>query len=213
MSGFRSQWIPDGPDGLGAVLQKVRQVSLRNKRTLIPQLFVLLFQDWSWISSVHIHFYSHKPVFKKKKKKKKEEKVSGVENKNSARYRSANPGPEYCSWIQQRMGYVVLPCCFRSAVDTDLSICSIPAFVSSSPNLFFPSFCSGQAASPGSQQTSNPDYSTWVDVYRQPMAFFSQGAQTQAPGLQVRSDSNVQMLKDQPVSYGMHSVLYSWSKY
>uniref|UniRef100_A0A3Q2X7R0 Far upstream element (FUSE) binding protein 3 n=1 Tax=Haplochromis burtoni TaxID=8153 RepID=A0A3Q2X7R0_HAPBU len=61
-----------------------------------------------------------------------------------------------------------------------------------------------QAASPGSQQTSNPDYSTWVDVYRQPMAFFSQGAQTQAPGLQVRSDSNVQMLKDQPVSYGMH---------
>lgn len=143
---------------------------------------------------------------------KKEEKVSGVENKNSARYRSANPGPEYCSWIQQRMGYVVLPCCFRSAVDTDLSICSIPAFVSSSPNLFFPSSCSGQAASPGSQQTSNPDYSTWVDVYRQPMAFFSQGAQTQAPGLQVRSDSNVQMLKDQPVLYGMHSVLYSWSK-
>uniref|UniRef100_A0A669C6P0 Far upstream element (FUSE) binding protein 3 n=1 Tax=Oreochromis niloticus TaxID=8128 RepID=A0A669C6P0_ORENI len=64
----------------------------------------------------------------------------------------------------------------------------------------------GQAASPGSQQTSNPDYSTWVDVYRQPMAFFSQGAQTQAPGLQVRSDSNVQILKDQPVSYGMHSV-------
>uniref|UniRef100_A0A3P8TBH6 Far upstream element (FUSE) binding protein 3 n=1 Tax=Amphiprion percula TaxID=161767 RepID=A0A3P8TBH6_AMPPE len=45
-----------------------------------------------------------------------------------------------------------------------------------------------QTAGPGSQQTSNPDYNAWVDFYRQPMAFFNQGAQqTQAPGLQVRS--------------------------
>nr|XP_020456580.1 far upstream element-binding protein 3-like isoform X2 [Monopterus albus] len=43
----------------------------------------------------------------------------------------------------------------------------------------------GQTAGPGSQQTSNPDYSAWVDFYRQPMAYFNQGAQqTQAPGLQ-----------------------------
>uniref|UniRef100_A0A672IV48 K Homology domain-containing protein n=1 Tax=Salarias fasciatus TaxID=181472 RepID=A0A672IV48_SALFA len=43
-----------------------------------------------------------------------------------------------------------------------------------------------QTAGPGSQQTSNPDYNAWVDFYRQPMAFFNQGAQqTQAPGLQV----------------------------
>ncbi|XP_029024985.1 far upstream element-binding protein 3 isoform X1 [Betta splendens] len=43
----------------------------------------------------------------------------------------------------------------------------------------------GQAASPASQQTSNPDYSAWVDFYRQPMAYFNQGAQqAQAPGLQ-----------------------------
>uniref|UniRef100_A0A3Q3KNS0 K Homology domain-containing protein n=1 Tax=Monopterus albus TaxID=43700 RepID=A0A3Q3KNS0_MONAL len=39
-----------------------------------------------------------------------------------------------------------------------------------------------QTAGPGSQQTSNPDYSAWVDFYRQPMAYFNQGAQqTQAP--------------------------------
>uniref|UniRef100_A0A7N9ATH8 Far upstream element (FUSE) binding protein 3 n=1 Tax=Mastacembelus armatus TaxID=205130 RepID=A0A7N9ATH8_9TELE len=38
---------------------------------------------------------------------------------------------------------------------------------------------------PESQQTSNPDYSAWVDFYRQPMAYFNQGSQqTQAPGLQ-----------------------------
>ncbi|XP_071322159.1 far upstream element-binding protein 3 isoform X1 [Trachinotus anak] len=43
----------------------------------------------------------------------------------------------------------------------------------------------GQTAGPGSQQTSNPDYNAWVDFYRQPMAYFNQGAQqTQAPGLQ-----------------------------
>ncbi|XP_027137917.1 far upstream element-binding protein 3 isoform X1 [Larimichthys crocea] len=43
----------------------------------------------------------------------------------------------------------------------------------------------GQTAGPASQQTSNPDYNTWVDFYRQPMAYFNQGAQqTQAPGLQ-----------------------------
>ncbi|XP_033503467.1 far upstream element-binding protein 3 isoform X3 [Epinephelus lanceolatus] len=43
----------------------------------------------------------------------------------------------------------------------------------------------GQTAGPASQQTSNPDYSAWVDFYRQPMAYFNQGAQqTQAPGLQ-----------------------------
>ncbi|XP_035524216.1 far upstream element-binding protein 3 [Morone saxatilis] len=43
----------------------------------------------------------------------------------------------------------------------------------------------GQTAGPGSQQTSNPDYSAWVDFYRQPVAYFNQGAQqTQAPGLQ-----------------------------
>uniref|UniRef100_A0A3Q1GGW6 Far upstream element (FUSE) binding protein 3 n=1 Tax=Acanthochromis polyacanthus TaxID=80966 RepID=A0A3Q1GGW6_9TELE len=54
----------------------------------------------------------------------------------------------------------------------------------------FPSF-PGQTAGPGSQQTSNPDYNAWVDFYRQPMAFFNQGAQqTQAPGLQVRSTAH-----------------------
>ncbi|TMS08040.1 Far upstream element-binding protein 3 [Larimichthys crocea] len=43
----------------------------------------------------------------------------------------------------------------------------------------------GQTAGPASQQTSNPDYNTWVDFYRQPMAYFNQGTQqTQAPGLQ-----------------------------
>ncbi|XP_034751564.1 far upstream element-binding protein 3 isoform X4 [Etheostoma cragini] len=43
----------------------------------------------------------------------------------------------------------------------------------------------GQTAGPASQQTSNPDYNAWVDFYRQPMAYFNQGAQqTQAPGLQ-----------------------------
>ncbi|XP_037608494.1 far upstream element-binding protein 3 isoform X9 [Sebastes umbrosus] len=45
----------------------------------------------------------------------------------------------------------------------------------------------GQTAGPTSQQTSNPDYNAaWVDFYRQPMAYFNQGAQqqTQAPGLQ-----------------------------
>lgn len=43
----------------------------------------------------------------------------------------------------------------------------------------------GQTTGPGSQQTSNPDYNAWVDFYRQPMAYFNQGAQqTQAPGLQ-----------------------------
>uniref|UniRef100_A0A3Q3FWT5 Far upstream element (FUSE) binding protein 3 n=1 Tax=Labrus bergylta TaxID=56723 RepID=A0A3Q3FWT5_9LABR len=48
----------------------------------------------------------------------------------------------------------------------------------------------GQTAGPGSQQTSNPDYSAWVDFYRQPMAYFNQGAQqTQAPGLQVRTNA------------------------
>lgn len=48
------------------------------------------------------------------------------------------------------------------------------------------SLLSGQTAGPASQQTSNPDYNAWVDFYRQPMAYFNQGAQqTQAPGLQV----------------------------
>ncbi|XP_070780322.1 far upstream element-binding protein 3 isoform X2 [Enoplosus armatus] len=43
----------------------------------------------------------------------------------------------------------------------------------------------GQTTGPGSQQTSNPDYNAWVDFYRQPMAYFNQGAQqTQAPSLQ-----------------------------
>ncbi|XP_078144428.1 far upstream element-binding protein 3 isoform X2 [Centroberyx gerrardi] len=43
----------------------------------------------------------------------------------------------------------------------------------------------GQAAGPASQQSSNPEYNAWVDFYRQPVAYFSQGAQqTQAPGLQ-----------------------------
>ncbi|XP_026153769.1 far upstream element-binding protein 3 isoform X2 [Mastacembelus armatus] len=43
----------------------------------------------------------------------------------------------------------------------------------------------GQTVGPESQQTSNPDYSAWVDFYRQPMAYFNQGSQqTQAPGLQ-----------------------------
>ncbi len=55
---------------------------------------------------------------------------------------------------------------------------------------FFFSPPSGQTAGPASQQTSNPDYNAWVDFYRQPMAYFNQGAQqTQAPGLQVRTDS------------------------
>lgn len=50
---------------------------------------------------------------------------------------------------------------------------------------------SGQPAGPGSQQTSSPDYNAWVDLYRQPMAYFNQGApQTQAPGLQVSSSSS-----------------------
>ncbi|XP_061590118.1 far upstream element-binding protein 3 isoform X2 [Cololabis saira] len=41
----------------------------------------------------------------------------------------------------------------------------------------------GQTA--GTQQTSNPDFSNWLDAYRQPMPFFNQGTQeTQAPGLQ-----------------------------
>uniref|UniRef100_A0A3Q3VI71 K Homology domain-containing protein n=1 Tax=Mola mola TaxID=94237 RepID=A0A3Q3VI71_MOLML len=44
----------------------------------------------------------------------------------------------------------------------------------------------GQTPAPGSQQTSSPDYSAWVDFYRQPMAYYNQGTpQTQAPGLQV----------------------------
>uniref|UniRef100_A0A7N6ACQ4 K Homology domain-containing protein n=1 Tax=Anabas testudineus TaxID=64144 RepID=A0A7N6ACQ4_ANATE len=47
----------------------------------------------------------------------------------------------------------------------------------------------GQNASLASQQTSNPDYSAWVDFYRQPMAYFNQGAQqTQAPDLQRLED-------------------------
>uniref|UniRef100_A0A8C5DC42 K Homology domain-containing protein n=1 Tax=Gouania willdenowi TaxID=441366 RepID=A0A8C5DC42_GOUWI len=33
----------------------------------------------------------------------------------------------------------------------------------------------GQTAGTTSQQTSNPEYNAWVDFYRQPMAFFSQG--------------------------------------
>ncbi|XP_047228800.1 far upstream element-binding protein 3 isoform X2 [Girardinichthys multiradiatus] len=42
-----------------------------------------------------------------------------------------------------------------------------------------------QTTGPGSQQSSNPEYNAWVDFYRQPMAFFNQGAQqTPAPGLQ-----------------------------
>uniref|UniRef100_A0A3B4A248 K Homology domain-containing protein n=1 Tax=Periophthalmus magnuspinnatus TaxID=409849 RepID=A0A3B4A248_9GOBI len=47
-------------------------------------------------------------------------------------------------------------------------------------------FCvfSGQTSGSSSQQTS-ADYNAWVDFYRQPMAFFNQGAQqTTAPGLQ-----------------------------
>uniref|UniRef100_A0AAQ6IVB2 K Homology domain-containing protein n=1 Tax=Anabas testudineus TaxID=64144 RepID=A0AAQ6IVB2_ANATE len=36
----------------------------------------------------------------------------------------------------------------------------------------------GQNASLASQQTSNPDYSAWVDFYRQPMAYFNQGQLT-----------------------------------
>lgn len=48
----------------------------------------------------------------------------------------------------------------------------------------------GQTAGPGSQQTSSPDFNAWVDFYRQPVAYFNQGAaQTQAPGLQVRGDA------------------------
>uniref|UniRef100_A0A8C9YW93 Far upstream element (FUSE) binding protein 3 n=1 Tax=Sander lucioperca TaxID=283035 RepID=A0A8C9YW93_SANLU len=46
-----------------------------------------------------------------------------------------------------------------------------------------------QTAGPASQQTSNPDYNAWVDFYRQPMAYFNQGAQqTQAPDLQRLED-------------------------
>uniref|UniRef100_A0A672ZLG8 Far upstream element (FUSE) binding protein 3 n=1 Tax=Sphaeramia orbicularis TaxID=375764 RepID=A0A672ZLG8_9TELE len=43
-----------------------------------------------------------------------------------------------------------------------------------------------QTSGPGSQpQTSTTDYNAWVDFYRQPMAYFNQGAQqAQAPGLQ-----------------------------
>lgn len=42
----------------------------------------------------------------------------------------------------------------------------------------------GQTSGPTSQQTST-DYNAWVDFYRQPMAYFNQGAQqTAAPGLQ-----------------------------
>ncbi|XP_055087558.1 far upstream element-binding protein 3 isoform X2 [Periophthalmus magnuspinnatus] len=42
----------------------------------------------------------------------------------------------------------------------------------------------GQTSGSSSQQTS-ADYNAWVDFYRQPMAFFNQGAQqTTAPGLQ-----------------------------
>ncbi|KAK7896009.1 hypothetical protein WMY93_021334 [Mugilogobius chulae] len=42
----------------------------------------------------------------------------------------------------------------------------------------------GQTSGPSSQPTSS-DYNAWVDFYRQPMAFFNQGAQqTTAPGLQ-----------------------------
>uniref|UniRef100_A0A4W6CVM0 Far upstream element (FUSE) binding protein 3 n=1 Tax=Lates calcarifer TaxID=8187 RepID=A0A4W6CVM0_LATCA len=54
-------------------------------------------------------------------------------------------------------------------------------------SLFY--FTMSQTAGPGSQQTSNPDYSAWVDFYRQPMAYFNQGAQqTQAPDLQRLED-------------------------
>ncbi|XP_053699578.1 far upstream element-binding protein 3 isoform X2 [Synchiropus splendidus] len=43
----------------------------------------------------------------------------------------------------------------------------------------------GQTSGPASQQSSNQDYSAWVDFYRQPMAYFNQGGQqSQPPGLQ-----------------------------
>lgn len=101
-------------------------------------------------------------------------------------YRSAEPSSGHCSWIQQSLGWVIYYELGTNTLKDEFKTCKCDW------NIFLtllPLPSSGQTTGPGSQQTSNPDYNAWVDFYRQPMAYFNQGAQqTQAPGLQVRSN-------------------------
>lgn len=63
---------------------------------------------------------------------------------------------------------------------------------------------SGQAAGPGSQQSSTPDYSAaWMEYYRQQGAYYGQGAQhSQAPGLQVRTERHTDTWVDACTRHG-----------